>query len=122
MELVELFLITNGNSSINKSGASFDSSSNLPIFCYSDVIEKVPISLAFCFIYIFGTVAVVAFGIYIYFRRIMKFKSGANNGHSENQQNSPGEQGDIELLPRVLRSRHSTELPIVSSLLHGLKS
>ena len=82
----------------------------LPVFCFPEVIAKIPMSLTYCFLYMIGCVFIVGCGFYHYFRRIVKQKNINNDGHVGNQQNFTGEQGNSKILRGMFRRGQNTEM------------
>jgi len=104
----------------------------LPVFCFPEVIEKIPISLTYCFIYLLGSAILTGCGFYLYFHYMFKaklkkkfFKSISkeefNDGYVENQQNIIRARNDKGLLPRMSSVEHDTEMYKIS-LFHGDQS
>jgi hypothetical protein len=79
----------------------------LPVFCFPEMIEKMPMSLTYCFLYLLGCALTMAFGFYVYYKKKLEYKL-KNNGHSLNRQNSTKQSNDVPLLPRLLRRRSNS--------------
>ena len=58
----------------------------LPTFCFPDIIEKAPINLIYCILYMIGCAAIMASGFFLYFRRNYHLKL-MNNEHSGDKHN-----------------------------------
>jgi len=83
----------------------------VPVFCFPDVIAKMPMSLTYCFLYMMGCVFIIGCGFYHYFRRIIKQQTNINNnGHADNQQDFMGEQGNSKILRGMFRRGQNSEV------------
>src|ERR1700704_4157643 len=102
-------LLTNNSSEMDLNFVSDIAANTLPVFCFPNVIEKMPMSLTYCFLYMFGCVIIIGCGFYHYFTRIVKQQkninnnNNTNNGHVNNQQDIMGEQGDSKILRGLFR-------------------
>ena len=90
-------------------------SKTTPVFCFPEFIEKLPISLTYCFLYMLGCVFVIGFGFYLYFRRILMVR----NGYSNDEQNSVGQLRDSKILRGMFRGGQNTEMREVSIINGG---
>ena len=104
----------------------------LPIFCFPEVIEKIPISLTYCFIYLLGSDVTIGVGFYLYFYYIFKSKLAGvlhdeektstikvKDGHRQNKQDTNGKPDNKTLLSRMLPSKQDTEMSEVSVFISG---
>jgi hypothetical protein len=92
----------------------FDAST-VPVFCFPEIIEKMPISLTYCFIYLIGTVLVVGYGFYLYYKKMMNHHQKNNNGYTNDKQYPETKPSDEAVLHRLLRSRpfpETSEVPV----------
>jgi len=98
---------------LNTTTAIFDPTKWEPIFCFGDMIEKNPMSLTYCFIYVLSVLLMISLGIYYYYKRMTR---RSRNGYTNNQQDSGQQPSDIQVLRRLLRSGSSTssreEIPL----------
>ena len=85
------------------------STNPLPVFCFPELIEKLPVSLTYCFIYMLGCVLIIGCGYYFYLRRIL-FNLNNNNGHSDNEPDIIREFSYSQILRRLFCSRSNTEM------------
>ena len=104
----------------------------VPIFCFPELIEKLPISLTYCFLYMLGCVLVIGFGFYLYFQRILKHRTTTqssaeqtintfSNGYTNSEQNTVGKQGNAKILRGMLP--HGSDSPMhASPVFNGSKS
>ena len=62
-----------------------------PILCFPDILEKKPINIVYCVIYLLACSLIAAAGLFFYFKR--RF-----NGHTEGKQTALGELHNNKIL------------------------
>jgi len=83
----------------------------VPVFCFPDVIAKMPMSLTYCFLYMMVCVFIIGCGFYHYFSRIVKKQTNIDNdGHVDNQQDFMGKQSYSKILRGLFRRGQNTEM------------
>ena len=91
----------------------------LPTFCFPDIIEKAPINLLYCILYMVGCAIVMASGFYLYFRRNYQIKL-LKNEHAGDRQNIDVHSGHKGRLRRLFSSKSDSEPRETEiSMLHG---
>jgi hypothetical protein len=86
-------------------------SNAVPIFCLPEFIDKLPISLTFCFIYIIGCLIVIGLGLYFYLRRLNR-----RNGHYDDEQDTSGELSNSKILRGLFRRGQDTQMREISNI------
>jgi hypothetical protein len=82
-------------------------SNNLPAFCLPEVIQKLPLGFTYCIVYI---LLIFFLGSAIYLNRKGFRLLLGRNGHTDDGQDSFGQQNNITFLRRMLRRRSNTEM------------
>ena len=95
-------------SSVNDSSLfSMTGLTNVPIFCFPEIIEKLPISLTYCFIYLLGSTGAIALGFYLYYKRMLREKLWINistgNEYFNDKQNPEEQSSNKKILRGMLR-------------------
>lgn len=80
--------------------------SGLPVFCFPEMIDKMPMSLTYCFLYLLGCAMTMAVGFYVYYKKKLEYK--LKNGHRYDRQDSKEQPSDQTVLPRLLRRRSNS--------------
>ena len=101
--------------------------SSVPIFCFPEFIEKLPISLTYCFLYMLACVLVIGCGFYFYFHKILTSRTTFQNnqkledGYTNVEQNTVGKHGDTKILRGMLPRGSNTPMH-APPVLNGSKS
>jgi len=83
----------------------------VPVFCLPDFIEKFPVSILICFLWVFGSAVLMAFAFYFYYRKKLRkyfAESIKEDGHVSNQQDFEKGHNDSRQLRRMLPIRSDT--------------
>jgi len=83
----------------------------VPVFCLPDFIEKFPVSILICFLWVFGSAVLMAFAFYYYYRKkLRKFFAEViqEDGLVDDQQDSKKGHNDTRQLRRMLPIRPDT--------------
>jgi hypothetical protein len=82
----------------------------MPIFCFPDMIEKLPMSLTYCIIYLIGCALVMGIGFYFYYKRLLTANlSSTYNGHNDNKPDIESDPSNGKKIHRLLRGRSITQ-------------
>jgi len=109
----------NNSSQMDLSFVTDIATNPVPVFCFPEVIAKMPMSLTYCFLYMMGCVFIIGCGFYHYFSRIVKQRQTNINddGYVDNQQNFMGERGDSKILRGMFRRGQNSkmqQIPIIN--------
>jgi hypothetical protein len=115
--------INNIEKYMNMSNQTWNLSDSLPIFCMPEFIDKMPLGLLYCLLYMILSAVVIGVLFYFYLHRLIKQKLGFGkpDGHVDDQQDTERKFGDKEILRGLLRGRPNTEMREIP-VLNGDKS
>jgi uncharacterized protein HemX len=94
---------------------------HMPIFCYREMIEQVPFSIALCFVYLLGVILILGIGLYLFFTKNIPIfqRRQQYQQQQQQQQNSINNNNKDETLDNEDKKTYNKTkiiIPLVSSL------